>query len=171
MPARLVTYRMLALALAAGILAADQLTKLWISATKPLLHVIPGFFTIHYVENTGAAFGILHDKLPFLILVSIAASGILVGLILYEKSSRGLMFAALGSILGGTLGNLIDRVRLRYVVDFLKFYIRMGERTYVWPSFNIADTAISVGVGLLILSMILQERDARQSAQPDASSS
>ena len=158
-------HRIFAFTLVFALLAADQFTKLWISAAKPLTHVLPGFFTIHYVENTGAAFGILQDKLPFLILVSVAASGILAGLIFYERSSRWTMFAALGCILGGTIGNLIDRIRLRYVVDFLQFYIKLGEKYYYWPSFNIADSAISIGVGLLILTMILQEREAKHLAQ------
>ncbi len=152
--------RIFALALALGLLAADQLTKLWIGAAKPLIHVIPGFFTIHYVENTGAAFGILQDKLPFLILVSVAATGLLVGMIFYERSSRWMMFAALGCILGGTVGNLLDRIRLRYVVDFLRFYVKWGDEYHYWPSFNIADSAISIGVGLLLLTMLLQERAA-----------
>jgi len=160
-----VKQRIFALTLALALLAADQLTKLWISAVKPLTHVIPGFFTIHYVENSGAAFGILQGKQPFLIVVSVAASGILAGLIFYERSSRWTMFAALGCILGGTVGNLIDRIRLRYVVDFLQFYLKLGEKYYYWPSFNIADSAISIGVGLLILTMILQEREATHQPQ------
>lgn len=158
--------RIFAFTLATGIIIVDQLTKVWISATIPLIKVIPGFFTIHYVENTGAAFGILQDKLSFLILISLVASGILAFLIIYERSSRWAMFAALGCILGGTIGNLIDRIRLRYVVDFLQFYIKLGERYFYWPSFNAADTAISVGVGLLILVMILQERQVKLTTKP-----
>jgi signal peptidase II len=160
-----VKQRIFAFTLAIGIIIIDQLAKLWVSQAKPFIKIIPDFFTIHYVENTGAAFGILQNKLPFLILVSIIASGILIFLIVHEKSSRWTMFAALGCILGGATGNLIDRIRLRYVVDFLQFYVRLGEKYYYWPSFNVADTAISVGVGLLILTMILQEYQAKQAAQ------
>lgn len=162
--------RIFAFTLAVGVIVLDQLTKLWVSQAKPFIKVIPDLFTIHYVENTGAAFGILQNKLPFLILVSVIAAGILIFLIVYEKSSRWTMFAALGCILGGATGNLLDRIRLRYVVDFLQFYVKLGGKYYYWPSFNIADTAISTGVGLLILTMIIQEYQAKQNAQTQKTS-
>jgi signal peptidase II len=162
----IVKYRLVAFIVAFGIIACDQLSKWWVSATRPLFSVIRGLFTIDYVENTGAAFGIFQGKLNFLILISVIATGFLVFMIFYERSGQWLMFAALASILGGTAGNLLDRIRLRYVVDFLQFYLKIGERYYYWPSFNVADTTISVGVGLLILAMILQEHQAKRFAQP-----
>ena len=146
--------RVIALILAVSITVLDQLTKFLISETKPFLQIIPGFFNIHYIENTGAAFGILQGKLAFLAIVSTIAIGVLVFLIFHERPPRWGMLIALACILGGTCGNLIDRVRLRYVVDFLQFYITISQKTYYWPSFNVADTFISIGVGLLILFML-----------------
>jgi signal peptidase II len=149
-----VKQRITALILAVSITLLDQLTKFLVSETKSFLQIIPGFFNIHYVENTGAAFGILQGKLEFLAIVSTIAIGVLVFLIFHERPPRWSMLIALGCILGGTCGNLIDRVRLRYVVDFLQFYITLAQKTYYWPSFNVADTFISIGVGLLIFFML-----------------
>lgn len=147
--------RIFALILAVSITLLDQWTKLLVSQTKPFLQIIPGFFNIHYIENTGAAFGILQGKLTFLAIISTIAMGVLVFLIFHERPPRWGMLIALACILGGTCGNLIDRVRLKYVVDFLQFYITVSQKTYYWPSFNVADTSISIGVGLLIVFMLL----------------
>jgi len=145
--------RLVLLSLAGMIVILDQLTKFWISQTKPSFEVIPGFFNLSYVKNTGAAFGILQGKQFLLTSISVVAIGVLVFLIFYEhKSRKGLLFA-LTLILGGTCGNFIDRARLGYVIDFLDFHIKQRH----WPSFNVADSAISIGVGILILVMIWEE--------------
>lgn len=156
--------RIIALSLAGCITIVDQATKAWVSHVRPDIRVIPGFFNIHYIENTGAAFGIFQGKLTLLTLISALAAIIIVGLIIYEREAHRGMLYALACILGGTCGNLIDRARLQYVVDFLQVYITLFEKQYYWPSFNIADSAISVGVGLLILLMFRQESGERSNA-------
>jgi signal peptidase II len=139
--------RFLALIIAEGIGILDQITKFLVSQYRPNFQVIPGFFNLHYVENTGAAFGILQDKQLLLTGISVLASGVLLFLILSEREEQRGTLYGLGLILGGTCSNLIDRVRLGYVVDFLQLHINQ----YYWPSFNIADSAITIGVGLLII--------------------
>ncbi len=138
----------------AGVLVLlDQVSKYLIATSRPRFEVIPGFFNLSYVENRGAAFGILQGRLFLLSSVSLIAMSVLLFLLFYEDSEKkGLLFA-LALILGGTAGNFLDRVRLGYVIDFLEFHI--GQ--YYWPSFNIADSAISIGVTLLILIMFLEE--------------
>ena len=148
--------------LAVGIVLLDQVTKYWISQTKPYVNVIPGFFNLVYVENTGAAFGIFQGRLGILSLISLAAMAVLAVLIWQGPHERKGMLIAFALILGGTCGNLIDRVRLKYVVDFLEFYIK----TYRWPSFNIADSAISTGVALLILLTLKDELSRKKSTDP-----
>lgn len=145
--------QIIAVSLAGIIVLLDQLTKILVSWERPNFKVIPGFFNIHYVENTGAAFGILQDKRTLLTFVSVLAVGVLLFLIFSARDEQKGMLAALALILAGTCGNLIDRVRLGYVIDFLQFHLKQ----YYWPSFNIADAAISVGVGILIFVSLRQE--------------
>jgi signal peptidase II len=123
---------------------ADRVSKVLCQKyLQPLgtVPIIKGVFHFTYVENTGAAFGILQDKnwlfIPAVILISVA----IVYLIWTLKQGSKLIKAALALILGGALGNLIDRVFLGYVVDFLDFR--------VWPVFNIADSCVVVGAVLL----------------------
>ena len=131
----------------------DQMTKYWINQHRPYIQVIPGFFNITYVENRGAAFGILQGRQFLLTIVSLIAMAILSSLLLYEKKEKKGLLVALALILGGTCGNFIDRIRLKYVIDFLDFHIKQHH----WPSFNIADSAISVGVSLLIVITLWEE--------------
>lgn len=145
--------QVIAVSLAGIIVLLDQFTKIWVSWARPNFKVIPGFFNIHYVENTGAAFGILQDKRTLLTFVSAIALGVLLFLIFSARKEQKGMLAALALILAGTCGNLIDRVRLGYVIDFLQFYLKQ----YYWPSFNIADAAITIGVGILIFVSLCQE--------------
>lgn len=155
--------KILSFSLAGLMIALDQLTKFWVSQARLNVRVIPNFFTIHYIENRGAAFGILQGQRIFLILVSLVAAVILSSLILFERDHKWLLSLALALILGGTIGNLIDRIRLHYVVDFLQFYVKLFDRYWYWPSFNIADSAISVGVGLLIFFTLRQDASPRSS--------
>ncbi len=152
--------RLAMFSLAGLLILLDQGTKFLIRQTRPNIQVIPGFFNMTYVENRGAAFGILQGKIWLLIIVSLIASAIFVFLILRENPERKGFLIALSLILGGTCGNLIDRARLNYVVDFLDFHIKQHH----WPSFNIADSAISTGVGLLIIVTLWEEftRDKQQ---------
>ena len=139
------------ISLSALIVLLDQASKYWISQNKPFIQVIRGFFNIVYVENPGAAFGILHGKQGLLSAISIIAVIVLLALICQER--RMGVSVSLALILGGTCGNLIDRVRLGYVVDFLD----VSVKNYHWPSFNIADSAITIGVGILLVVTFLEE--------------
>ena len=136
------------------VLLLDQVTKIFINSSFVLyesLNIIPGLFNITYIRNPGAAFGFLADADPmfrsiFFIAVSIVAVAIIVVVILKIKADELLSTFGLSLILGGALGNLIDRIRLGEVIDFLDFYLG----SYHWPAFNLADSAISIGAGLLI---------------------
>ena len=142
-----------------AVLAPDQLTKYLIETPVRLysvITVIPGFFNITHVRNRGAAFGILSStptiwRSLFFIGITIIALAVIARLI--WKTHDRLLLTAFSLIGGGAAGNLIDRVRHGEVVDFIQWYVK----SYYWPSFNIADTAISIGVGLLVLDMLLKK--------------
>ncbi len=144
------------------VLALDRLTK-WVIAHRLSLHdsiqVIPGFFRIVHAENPGAAFGIFADspapwKIAMLILFSVIAL-LIVSALLWKNSHRlTTTGVGLSLILGGAIGNLWDRIVSRHVVDFLLFYI--GR--YQWPAFNVADSAIVVGAGLLVLEILFPKQ-------------
>ena len=139
------------LLVAFAVIVLDHLTKWWVSASLEFQQFVPvlPFFSLVRVHNTGAAFSILADaggwQRWFFIAVGVIATVIIVRLLkqhAYEKR----MALALALVLGGALGNVIDRVVLGYVVDFLYFHYR----SFAWPAFNVADSAISVGAALLI---------------------
>jgi signal peptidase II len=153
--------------LAVFLIAADQLTKMWIDRAKPFIEVIPGFFNITYVRNPGAAFGILQGRQYLLVVVSIIASLVLIVMLFREDEKKKALLLSLSLILGGTLGNLIDRLRFGYVIDFLDFYITLGTERH-FPSFNVADSAITCGVTLLICVMLWDEYvRSKQNTSPE----
>ena len=147
----------------AVIVILDQLTKFIVDRSMPLHHSIPiidGFFNLTYVRNTGAAFGLFAGsaevfRRPFLILVSILASVFIISMMkrLAEKETG--LITGLSFILGGAIGNLIDRVFYGEVIDFLDVY----WRNYHWPAFNIADSFITVGVGIMLFFLYKHEGD------------
>jgi signal peptidase II len=154
--------------IAFAVLALDRLTK-WAISHRLSLHdsipVIPGFFRIVHAENPGAAFGLFADspaewKVGLLILFSLIALVIVTALL--WKSSHRLTSTGIGLalILGGAVGNLWDRLVSKHVVDFLLFYI--GR--YQWPAFNVADSAIVVGAGLLVFEIVFTKSPRQQSA-------
>lgn len=142
--------------------SADQLAKLYIHTQFRLgesIPVISGFFNLTYVRNFGAAFGFLADSHPsfreifFLAMPPVALLIILMILRgVDDKDTKQIL--ALSSIFGGAIGNYIDRLRFRYVIDFLDFHI--GGR-WSWPAFNIADAAIVSGVILLLILMFFEK--------------
>lgn len=142
----------------AAVVALDQGTKLLVDRMMTLHEshqVIDGFLRLTYVRNRGAAFGILSDAdLPFqATLFSLLSLAALAAIALYAwrlPAQSRLPKAALAFIMGGAIGNLIDRMRLGYVIDFVDAYLGPHH----WPAFNVADSAISVGVALLILDML-----------------
>jgi signal peptidase II len=148
------------LVVSALVLLLDQASKLYIDRSLPLhssITVINNFFNITYLRNKGAAFGILANsayRLPFFILVSAVA--VLVIFVAVRRLREDQKFAAvsLALIFSGALGNLIDRIRLGEVIDFLDAH----WFEHHWPAFNIADSAICVGVALLAIDMYLEER-------------
>jgi signal peptidase II len=155
------------LLIALSVIALDRVTK-WTIAHRLSLHdsipVIPGFFRIIHAENPGAAFGIFADspspwKGTLLIGFSVIAL-LIVGMLLWKNSqtmtSTGF---GLSLILGGAIGNLWDRVVSRHVVDFLLFYIGPHQ----WPAFNVADSAIVVGAGLLVFEILFTKSPSHQS--------
>ncbi len=141
---------MLVLLLGLAIALADQVVKYLVRFRFHLgesIPVIPGFFSLTYVRNTGAAWGLFDGSNLALAVFSFVA---LAGLTLFRRHFLGtsrLQQIALGLMAGGILGNLFDRVRLGYVVDFLHFY----WRSWHFPSFNIADAAICTGVAVYLI--------------------
>ena len=147
-------------ALAGAIVLADQLVK-WLvlarfSPGEPV--AVTGFFNLVLVFNKGAAFSFLAREAgwqtPLLLGFALVAS-IVVGVLIVRNPGKGLLCGALGAILGGALGNAIDRLRFGYVVDFLDFHA-LG---WHWPAFNVADSAITVGAALLILEGLLHREE------------
>jgi signal peptidase II len=136
----------------------DQGTKYLIASRLEMYEQIPvigNFFLITSSRNRGAAFGILQDQLWFFIVVTIAVvAGIVWYLRKMTKEGRKLLPTALALVLGGALGNFIDRLLMGEVVDFLQF----NFGSYTFPIFNIADSCIVIGVGLIILDTILDGR-------------
>lgn len=139
----------------AAIFAIDQFTKWCVEQTMHVhqsVPVIDGLFSLTYVRNAGAAFGLLANlppalRGPLFIAISVGALVVL-GLILrsLEPEQRA-MRVALAAVLGGALGNMIDRLRMGEVIDFLDVY----WRGYHWPAFNVADSCITVGVVVLLV--------------------
>lgn len=146
------------LATAAAVVVLDQLTKALVVRTLALHEYVPvvdGLLSISHVRNRGAAFGIFSDwNLPYQpALLAALSLGALAAIAFYFfrlPSSARLPRVALALVLGGAVGNLLDRVRLGYVVDFVHVYWREHQ----WPDFNVADSAITVGVALLVLDIL-----------------
>ena len=145
---------MLALILGLIVVVLDQFTKLWVRETfiyggDPQV-VLPGFFNLVHVRNSGAAWGMLGGQQVILILLSVI---VLLLLIVFRRRVLNPTLdhrIALGLMIGGILGNLIDRIKVGWVTDFLDFHIG----THHWPSFNVADSAICIAVGLYLLSSL-----------------
>jgi signal peptidase II len=142
------------LLVAAAAVAADQVTKQLVARTLALGDSVElaGPFSIHHVHNSGIAFGLFSSATSIVIALTGIAVGCLV--LFFARSGRRhpLLPVALGLVLGGSVSNLLDRVRLGYVTDFL-------DLAY-WPSFNLADTFIVVGVGLLFVSFVAADRSS-----------
>ena len=149
------------LAVSAGVLVVDQATKIYVDRSMQLyqsITVIDHFFNITYLRNKGAAFSFLATasawRLPFFILVSTIALVVIAVVFRRLRPDQPFTAFSLALIFSGALGNLIDRVRLGEVIDFLDVH----WYTHHWPAFNVADSAICVGVFLLAIDMYLEER-------------
>jgi signal peptidase II len=140
------------------IIVADQVSKMIVDRTMPLHYSIPvieGFFNLTYIRNTGAAFGIFAGgaavyRLPFLILFSALAIGFILMMLKRLPDHETGLIVALSFVLGGAIGNLIDRLAYGEVIDFLDFH----WSGYHWPAFNLADSFITVGVLITVYYLI-----------------
>lgn len=141
-----------------AVLVLDQLTKHLVEQRiRPygVVTVIPGFFNLTHVWNKGAAFSILATlpdiwRVPFFVSVTLIAVVMLAALV--RRAREGLHVVSFSLIMGGALGNVIDRVRFGEVVDFIQWYVK----TWYWPSFNVADSAITIGVVLLAVDLLFR---------------
>lgn len=152
------------LLLSSVIVLLDRLSKLWIGKHIPrgnFITIIPGVFRLSHVFNTGAAFSLFAESLSpalvrnGLIAFSVVAVVVVLGMIWRMGRRVSLTGVALGLILGGAIGNLYDRIRFSYVVDFLE--VKLVH--YHWPDFNLADSAIVIGACLLLLEIFRQQPD------------
>jgi signal peptidase II len=154
-------------------IAIDQLTKIYVHTSFLLgesVVVIPNFFNFTYVRNFGAAFGFLADSHPsfreiFFLLMPPVALVIILMILRGVKDDDTKQIVALSCIFGGAIGNYIDRLRFRYVIDFIDFHFK---DKYSWPAFNIADSAIVSGVCLLLIIMLLEGK-AQKAKESEAS--
>lgn len=142
------------------VLILDQIIKIIVTHNMKLntsIDIIPKFFSILYVQNTGAAFSILEDNTILLIIISALFVVILDRYIKKEEKFTKLGVISLGMIMGGIFGNLIDRILRHSVIDYLSFTVLK----YNFPIFNLADIGITVGVGLYIISLILERKTGK----------
>lgn len=151
---RLLRYRWL-LGLATGVFVLDQVTKLWIAATLPFntygapghIEIVPGFFNLVHVGNTGAAWSVLSGRSTLLALLALVA---LAAIFLFRRHlglERRVVQIVFGLLCGGILGNFVDRIAYGHVVDFLDFHFG----SYIYPTFNVADSGIVCGVALYVI--------------------
>lgn len=141
-------------------LVIDQFTKLYIAGSMYLYQSVPvidGFFNIFYIRNKGAAFSFLSQaswRLPFFIAISSIAALVIIVAFSKLRDDQKMAQVSLAMIFSGAVGNLIDRIRLGEVIDFLDVY----WQNHHWPAFNVADSCICVGVALLALDMLREEK-------------
>lgn len=131
-------------------------------ALCPTVEVIPGLWNWRYVENPGAAWGLLSDasdslRIPFFLVVPLAAIFFIIAFIRKLEEGQQLLLVSLSLVFGGAIGNFIDRLHLSYVIDFIDWYVGTAH----WPTFNFADAAITTGVALLLLEWIRDSIRAR----------
>lgn len=149
------------LIISASVTLCDQLTKALVLERLPLyrsITVIPGFFNLTHLHNPGGAFSFMagsNSDMRHLIFIAASVAALVLILYYYKITPPGhrLLAAALAMIFGGAVGNLIDRVRMGEVVDFLDVHVGNLH----WPTFNVADSAITVGVGIFIYHLLFKK--------------
>jgi signal peptidase II len=143
-----------------SVLVIDQATKIYVDRAMDIhssITVVDNFFNITYLRNKGAAFGVLAQssyRLPFFILVSLVAIAVIALVFFRLRPDQKFTAFSLSLIFSGAVGNLIDRLRLGEVIDFLDAH----WYDHHWPAFNVADSAICVGVFLLAIDMFIEEK-------------
>jgi len=148
------------LAIALPVWILDQITKFVVIANLGVhdaITVIPGFFDLVHVHNTGAAFGMMRNNNTFFIGLSAVATIVLLVLTARRAFPDAMTRTAAGLLLGGVWGNLTDRLIHGHVVDFLHFY----HKAWAWPAFNLADSCICVAAGLFILKSFFEDPPPR----------
>jgi signal peptidase II len=151
-----------------SIISFDQWTKFAVEQRLALyqrVEVIHGFFNLTHVRNSGGAFGILSGEKGgagslLFVLVSLVAIGSLLFFFFRLKEHEGTLALSFSLVLGGAIGNLIDRFRYSEVVDFLDFHLF----SFHWPAFNIADSAICIGIGLMALELLVHDPKRKKSS-------
>lgn len=157
----------------AGALILDIVTKQWVHGALAFRDgfAVTSFFNIVHARNPGAAFGFLANadaawRIPFFLLVGAVAVSVIIFLVIKAGREQLWYVAGLSAILGGAMGNTIDRVRYGYVVDFLDVHVGGWH----WPAFNVADIALVVGAGILLLDALgdalRERRDKRSHSDP-----
>lgn len=144
------------------IIILDQLVKIYVDKTMHLyqsIEVLENFFHITYIRNKGAAFGILSGaneslRIPFFLTVSAIAIAVIIYTIYTYREESQVFPVSMALILGGAIGNMIDRVRFGEVIDFVDVH----WYEHHWPAFNVADSAITIGVALLIINMLFEHK-------------
>lgn len=157
------------LGISIAILSFDILTKLLISSFLTIndsIEIIPNLFNIVYIRNPGIAFGLFRDlphfiRMPLLATLSFIAIAVILYIYHISSKEKWLEGFALSLILGGAGGNLIDRIRYGEVIDFIDLHV--GR--YHWPAFNIADTAVTIGAGILIFNLFYQALSSQRVAK------
>ncbi len=143
------------------IIILDLISKAIILSKMPLYHsipVIPGFFSITHIQNPGGAFGLLASQsssVRYIFFIVVSSLAICLIFFFYKNTPKThpLLATSFAMIFGGAIGNLIDRFRFGKVVDFLDFYIS----NYHWPAFNVADSAITIGIGIFIYHILFNK--------------
>lgn len=153
------------IAVVCAAIVADQVTKQVVGRTLALGDSVDivGPFSIHHVENSGIAFGLFASRTELVIAITAVAVGLMVWFFARSGRRHPVLPVALGLVLGGSIANLIDRVRLGHVTDFLDLD--------AWPAFNLADTFIVVGVAILFGALVLGDRSHRMHGARDGDSS
>jgi len=147
---------------AAAVIALDQVTKAIVRASLERGESWPEAdwpVRIRYVTNTGAAFGILQDQTAFLIVMAFIGLCAIYLYYRYPPFEHGIVPIAIGMMLGGAAGNLVDRIRFERVTDFIDFRF--------WPAFNVADSSITIGIGAIVLGYALLSRDGGEGGRDE----
>ena len=162
--------------IAAAVIVFDRLTKIWVLNTLGgptgayIQPIIPGWLELRYTQNTGAAFSILQGGSWILaVIAAVVCAAIIYAAPRIRQDSANARIGLYGLIglalvLGGALGNLIDRILYGYVVDFVNFYgvgINFNDRRYQWGIFNGADSAITIGIVILLISLLIGNKESK----------
>jgi signal peptidase II len=167
-------YALLAL-IGVTVVIVDQVTKLWVMQSMRLhesIPIVPNLFSLTYIRNPGAAFGLLAGssnafRMVFFGVTSLFALGLLGTILVRMPEEDRIGQLSIAGILGGAIGNLIDRLRFGEVIDFLDIYIE----PYHWPAFNVADSAITIGVVFLIIHFAFERKETPPAPQESSSPS